>query len=179
MIRAKTLQDLFKRYRRPGDLVFAVLFLAFSLFLMWNLRSQTTWAGGTKLFAQPAFWPYAAVYTMTGFSALHLISALVSPRLDGRWSEVGFWLRSLEYAAWFLAYVWLVPRLGYLPATLVFTIALALRLGYRSPSMLLAAGGAGLAIVVVFKTLLQVKVPGGQAYEMLPDTLRAFMLTYF
>ena len=29
MSRARTLQDLFKRYRRPGDLVFAILFLIF------------------------------------------------------------------------------------------------------------------------------------------------------
>ena len=33
MSRARTLQDLFKRYRRPGDLVFAILFLVFSIWL--------------------------------------------------------------------------------------------------------------------------------------------------
>lgn len=179
MIHAKTLQDLFKRYRRPGDLVFAVIFLVFCLFLLVNLRAQTTWAGGTKLFAQPAFWPYVAVFSMTGFGVLHLIGSLVSPKLGGRWIEVTFWLRSTEYAGWFLAYVLLVPRLGYLPATLVFTFALALRLGYRSRAALLSATGVGLAVVVVFKTFLQVKVPGGEMYELLPGAMRSFMLIYF
>ncbi len=178
MIRAKTLQDLFKRYRRPGDLVFALLFLLFSVFLALSLDKQTAWATGTRFLAQPAFWSYAAVFTMVTFGLLHLISSLWSPRLEGRWREIGFWLRSLEYAGWFMAYVFLVPRLGYLPSTLLFCVGLAVRVGYGRPRYLLAAGTVALAIVVVFKSLLQVKVPGGQIYEHLPDTLRAFMLTY-
>lgn len=178
MKRARTLQDLFKRYRRPGDLVFAVAFLAFSLFLLSNLNAQAKWGSG-KLLAQPAFWPHLAVWLMVGFSILHLIGSLVSPKLDGRWLEVAFWIRSIEYAAWFLGYVLLVPWLGYLPSTLVFTVSLAFRLGYRRPAMLTIAAGVGLSVVIVFKTLLQVKVPGGQAYEVLPDALHAFMLTYF
>lgn len=179
MIKARTLQDLFKRYRRPGDLVFAILFLLFSLFLAINLPGQTTWAGGTKLLAQPAFWPYAAVITMTGFALLHLMSCLVSPALKGRWREVGFWLRSFEFAGWFMAYVAIVPLLGYLPSTILLTVLLALRLGYRASKTLAAAALFGVAVVVLFKSLLQVKVPGGQLYEQLPGALRSFMLTYF
>lgn len=178
MIRAKTLQDLFKRYRRPGDLVFAVAFLGFSLFLALNLGGQAKWGNG-KLFAQPAFWPHLAVWMMVGFGGLHLIGSLVSPKLDGRWTEVAFWVRSLEFAGWFLAYVLLVPRLGYLPSTLLFMTVLTFRLGYRRPVMLVGAAGVGLSIVLVFKTFLQVKVPGGQIYELLPDALRSFMLTNF
>ena len=36
-----------------------------------------------------------------------------------------------------------------------------------------------IAVVVIFKTLLQVKVPGGAIYELLPTALRSFFLTYF
>ena len=179
MIKARTLQDLFKRYRRPGDLFYSCLCLAVSLILLFNLSSQTTWASGTKLLAQPAFWPYAAVIAMTLFSALHLISSLVSVKLEGRWAEVGFWLRSVEYAGWFMIYVIAVPQLGYLPATIVFAVALTLRLGYRGWRNLGAAALFGVVVVVIFKSFLQVKVPGGAAYEWLPDGLRAFMLTYF
>lgn len=179
MIKAKTLQDLFKRYRRPGDLVFSVVFLVFSLFLAINLQGQTTWASGTKLFAQPAFWPYAAVLTMVLFASLHLLSSLASPVIPGRWQEVGFWLRSIEYAVWFMVYVALVPWLGYLPATILFAIVLTIRLGYRGAKYWLAAAVFGFVVVVVFKSFLQVKVPGGALYEALPDGLRAFMLTYF
>ena len=179
MIRARTLQDLFKRYRRPGDLVFGTAFFAFSLFLLATIDGQVTWGGGKSVFAQPAFAPWVAVVSMVVFSGLHLISGLVSPRLEGRWTEVGFWLRALEYVAWFLAYVLVVPRIGYLAATLIFTTSLTLRLGYRSPKMLASAALFGLAVVVLFKTFLQVKVPGGAVYELLPGGLRSFMLTYF
>lgn len=179
MIKAKTLQDLFKRYRRPGDLVFSIICLLFSLFLAANLSTETTWANNTKLFAQPAFWPYAAVTTMVIFSGLHLISALVSPALDGRWTEIAFWIRSVEFAGWFMIYVIAVPQLGYLPTTVLFAIALTLRLGYRSARYMAAATIFGVSVVVVFKAFLQVKVPGGAIYEFLPTSLRAFMLTYF
>lgn len=179
MIRAKTLQDLFKRYRRPGDLYFSVAFLLFSVLLLISLPSQNTWASNTKLFAQPAFWPYAAVSSMVFFATLHLISAVVSPALQGRWTEIWFWLRSVEYAGWFMVYVLAVPQLGYLPSTILFAVILTFRLGYRNAKMLLSAAIFGCAVVLIFKTFLQVKVPGGALYEFLPTTLRSFMLTYF
>ncbi len=179
MTHIKTLQDLFKRYRRPGDLVFAVLFLLFALFLLINLDGQTTWVNRTKLAAQPAFWPTVSVWLMTIFAALHLFGSVVSPRIEGRWTEVIFWLRSLEYVGWFLIYVLLAPIGGYLLSTVAFATLLAFRLGYRTPKTLAAAAASGFVIVLVFKTFLQVKVPGGQIYESLPDGLRAFMLTYF
>ncbi|WP_299026391.1 tripartite tricarboxylate transporter TctB family protein [uncultured Sulfitobacter sp.] len=179
MKKVKTLQDLFKRYRRPGDLVFSVMFLLFSIALLFSLPTQNTWVGNTKLFSQPAFWPYAAVITMAVFSALHLVSSLVSPALDGRWREVWFWIRSIEFAGWFMAYVIAVPQLGYLPATVLVAVTLTWRLGYRSAKMLLLAAGFGCAVVLIFKTFLQVKVPGGALYELLPTALRSFMLTYF
>lgn len=179
MAHIKTLQELFQRYRRPGDLVFAVVFLLFALFLLANLGEQTQWTKRTKLFAQPAFWPAVSLFGMVLFAALHWLSSMLSPRIDGRWREVGFWLRSLEYAVWFMAYVLLVPRLGYLPSTIIFTILLALRGGVRTWKGIGGAALTGVVIVLVFKTFLQVKVPGGQVYEALPDGLRAFMLTYF
>ena len=179
MIKAKTLQDLFKRYRRPGDLYFSVAFLLFSLLLLVSLPGQNTWVGKTKLFAQPAFWPYAAVSSMVFFASLHLISALVSPALDGRWKEIWFWFKSVEYAGWFMIYVMIVPQLGYLPSTVVFAVVLTFRLGYRSAKMLLSAAVFGCVVVIIFKTFLQVKVPGGALYELLPNGLRSFMLTYF
>jgi hypothetical protein len=179
MIRAKTLQDLFKRYRRPGDLVFSVLFLLFSVFLLLNLQTETTWNSRDKLFAQPAFWPYVSVGVMILFAVLHLISGLVSPVVPGRWKEVTFWLLSLEFAGWFMIYVIFVPQLGYLPATILFAVMLSLRLGYRTKMMLGAAVLFSVTVVVIFKSLLQVKVPGGLIYEYLPTALRSFMLTYF
>lgn len=174
-----TMQSLFKRYRRPGDIVFALVFLAFSIWLLSQLDAQTTWKAGGKLAAQAPFWPTIAVYGMVFFALLHAIGSWLSPRIVGRWLEVGFWIRSLEYAAWFMAYVFLVPKLGYLFVTMALCFVLALRVGYRSRKMLVASVISGLAVVLIFKTFLQVKVPGGQIYEYLPTALRSFMLTYF
>ncbi len=174
-----TLQELFKRYRRPGDIVFALAFLVFSVWLLSQLSAQTTWKPGAKLAAQAPFWPAISVGGMVFFAALHALSSSLSARIPGRWTEVGLWCRSIEYAAWFMAYVFLVPVLGYLLVTILLCFLLSLRVGYRSRAMLGASVVAGVSVVVLFKSLLQVKVPGGQIYEYLPSAARSFMLTYF
>lgn len=179
MLRFKTLQDMFKRYRRPGDLVFAVVFLAFSLLLLSQLGEQTVWKKGTRLFAQPSFWPAASLVAMAVFAAFHWLGSAVSPRIDGRWPEIWLWLKSLEYVAWFLVYVALVPVIGYLLATMLFAVLLTVRLGYRSRGWIAVSAGSAVAIVLIFKTFLQVRVPGGLIYEYLPAALRSFMLTNF
>lgn len=179
MTRLKGLQELFKRYRRPGDIVFAWLFFAFSLFLLSQLGTQAPWKSGGKTFTQPAFWPSLSVALMVFFSALHLLSSALSPRILGRWREVLDWIRSIEYAGWFMAYVFVVPQLGYLLTTIIFAILLAVRAGYRQVRVLAGMALMGIVIVVMFKSFLQVKIPGGAIYEMLPTALRSFMLTYF
>lgn len=179
MDRFQTLQQMFKRYRRPGDLVFATVFLLFAIWLASQLQSQTIWANGQHLFAQPRFWPAVGVLGMAGFGVFHFLSSVASDRIPGRWPEVLNWLRALEFVGWFLAYVWLVPWAGYLLATVGFMAVLTLRMGYRDLRMIGAAVGTGVAIVLLFKTFLQVRLPGGQLYHVLPDGLSTFMLTYF
>ena len=41
MVRLRIFQELFQRYRRPGDLIFAFVFLFFALFLLSQLGEQT------------------------------------------------------------------------------------------------------------------------------------------
>ena len=179
MSRVKTLQSLFKRCRRPGDIVFATVFLAISLFLLSQIVDQTAWRNGGKLFAQPRFWPAVALTGMTFFAAFHLLSSMLSDRISGRWQEVWLWITSLEYAGWFIAYAMVVPYVGYLPTTIVFAVALTLRAGYRRTSAIVTAAVAAVVIVVLFKTMLKVNPPSGLMYESLPDGLRQIMLTYF
>lgn len=179
MSRLKTLQTLFKRYRRPGDIVFAWLFLALSVFLLSQIANQTTFRPGNALFAQPRFWPAVSLIGMTVFAALHLLGSALSERIDGRWKEVFLWVSVLEFAAWFVAYAFVVPYLGYLPATILLAVLLVARAGYRSRLMYVSAAGAAVAIVLLFKTFLQVKLPAGEIYQVLPDGLRQIMLTYF
>ena len=179
MSRVKTLQALFQRYRRPGDIVFAWLVLGFSLFLLAQIFAQTAYKPNGKLFAQPRFWPAVSLLGMSGFALFHLIGSLLSERIQGRWREVLLWISSLEYAAWFILYAVLVPWAGYLPSTVLFSVLLVLRAGYRSKTALISAAVSAVVIVVLFKTFLQVKLPAGQIYELLPDGLRQIMLTYF
>ncbi len=174
-----TLQALFKRYRRPGDIVFALAFLMLSLWLLSQLDTQTTWKKGGKLAAQAPFWPTVSVAGMVFFATMHALGSFLSARIPGRWTEVGMWFKSVEFALWFMAYVVCVPIIGYLLSTMIVCFFLAYRSGYRSRAMLTASVSAGIFVVVIFKSLLQVKVPGGQIYEYLPGTLRSFMLTYF
>ena len=179
MSRVKTLQTLFKRYRRPGDLVFAFVVLVFSLFLLSQLFDQTGYKSSGKLVAQPRFWPAVSLIGMTLFAALHLLGSAMSERIEGRWKEVLLWISSLEYAAWFIGYAALVPIAGYLPTTVIFAVLLTFRVGFRSRTVLLSAAGSAIVIVVLFKSFLQVKLPAGQYYDLLPDGLRQIMLNYF
>ncbi len=179
MSRAKTLQSLFKRYRRPGDLVFAWFILALSVFLLTQIFQQTDFKNSGKLVAQPRFWPAVSLIGMTGFAALHLFGSALSERIEGRWKEVLLWGSAFEYAGWFIAYAMSVPIIGYLPATLIVAVALTLRAGFRSRTAFISAASAALFIVLLFKTFLQVKLPSGQIYEALPDGLRQIMLNYF
>ncbi len=179
MSRVKTLQSLFKRYRRPGDIVFAWIALVVSVFLLSQLMDQTTWRKGGKLFAQPRFWPAVSLGGMAFFAAFHLLGSALSERIHGRWQEVSLWITSLEYAGWFIGYALVVPYAGYLPSTIIFAVALALRAGYRTVSTLGVAVVSAVVIVLLFKTFLKVNLPSGLIYERLPDGLRQIMLTYF
>jgi hypothetical protein len=179
MDKSKGFITLFKRDRRCGDLVFAVLFLFLAIFLLTQLGEETKWVKRTKLFAQPAFWPTVSLIGMAFFAFLHFLGSVCSKRIPGRMVEVFVWIRSIEYALWFLIYVWTVPIIGYLLSTLLFIGLLNFRLGYRDPKVILSALATGFAVVVVFKSFLQVKIPGGQIYEYLPNALRNFMLLNF
>lgn len=179
MTRVKTLQELFKRYRRPGDKVFAFAFFMFALFLLTQLPHETEWVEKrTKWYGQPMLWSAIGVIGMAAFSLLHLISTWISPKIPGRWKEVGFWLQSLEFVAYFLIYVAIVPQLGYLPTTVAFCLFLALRAGFYRIDMLLYAVAFASITALFFRGFLQVKIPAGAAYEYLPEPLRGIALVY-
>ncbi|WP_106751593.1 tripartite tricarboxylate transporter TctB family protein [Pannonibacter carbonis] len=170
---------VFPTARRPGELLFAMLFLGLSVLLLAQIGWQTTWLPGKGLAAQPRTWPFVGLAGMVLFGTLHLIATNRVRRTPGRWQEAMLWLRSLEFVAWYLVYVFSVPYLGYLPATLVFCLSLTWRCGYRSRVALFAAAGFGLGVVFFFRTLLSVKIPGGALYDALPAPLDIFFLTYF
>ena len=163
----------------PGELLFVGLFLLFAVFLLVRMPDQVQWFKRTKWSAQPALWPAIGVIGMAVFSGLHFITRYRADDLRRELVEAAVWLRSIEFVGWFMLYVWSVPRIGYLPATLIVAPLLAYRLGYRTTKPLLAAAATGFVVVLVFKTFLSVKIPGGAIYEYLPTALRSFMILNF
>lgn len=170
---------VFPHGRRPGELLFAILFLAMGVALLSLITHQTVWLPGRGLAAQPRTWPVIGLGGMVLFGTLHLWSRSRDARTPGRWREAWRWASALEYVAYYLAYVYAVPRIGYLSATIVFCVFLAWRAGYRAGRTFLAAALFGLAVVLLFKTTLNVKIPGGAIYEYLPAGGRNLMLRYF
>lgn len=158
--------------------MFAVLIVLASVYLLTQLSVETKYSSGKQLFAQPRFWPGVAVVGMLFFGVGHLLSVMRSKQ-EGTLIELVVWFSALEYLAWFMVYVVAVPYLGYLPGTLLLTGLLALRQGYRTKKYLLIAALMGVSIVLIFKTGLSVKIPGGELYDYLPDNIRNFMIVNF
>ncbi len=166
-----------ERSATRADFYFAVFFFLVTVTLLSQLGNQTTWFEGSRVISQPRFWPAIGIFGMTLFSGVYLLTTIVSVRHKDD-AEVVFWAKSLEYALWFMAYVYAVPIIGYLFTTLIFVYALSFRAGYRERTILIMAGVMGVFIVVVFKGFLSVKIPGGQLYEIFPEALRNFMILY-
>lgn len=94
--------------------------------------------------------------------------------------EFAKYFAALEYVLYFIAYTIVVPIFGYLLSTVILGSFLTFRLGYRSWVWILRSLATSLAIVLVFRTLLQIKTPGSiWLYDQLPSAIRSFMLTYF
>lgn len=163
--------------RHAGSLIFAIVFLVLSVGLLAQIDSQTAWSSRHALTSQPRFWPAVGLAMMVVFGALHLWASRRDSWQDSG-TEVWTWLRGLEFAGWFLGYVFLVPVLGYLPASVLVAVALTLRVGFRGGRWLAISVALAVGIVVLFRAVLRVHVPGGQLYHMLPERLSNFMLTW-
>ncbi len=181
-------QKHFENRRQPGDSLFATIVFVLTVFLLSQLGTQTKWIEGTKLLAQPRFWPALSLILMLLFAAGYLYFSLRdvvrknADSLDDKlWQpgEVLNWLRTLEYAVYFLIYVSAVPKLGYLISTLVFILLLTFRAGYRERRFAGWSLVVGLLVVILFKSLLQVKLPAGEIYDLLPEAIGGIMIRYF
>lgn len=166
--------------RQRGELPYALAMLAFSLVMLSFLGDQAKWfAKGVKSYAQPALWPAIGLSGMAFFSALHVLACLRARRPDTEWREMLIWLRAFEFVLWYLAYAWLTPWLGYMLASLFIMVALVWRVGLRDRASLGWAAAFAIGMVLVFKTGLSVKIPGGALYDLFPDRIRIFLSLNF
>lgn len=102
-------------------------------------------------------------------------------QMPWRWQyEMGQWMRALEYIGYFILYTLSVPLLGYLVSTIAMGSFLTARLGYRGWRWGMIAVASSLAIVVLFRSVLQIKTPVNiWLYNQLPDGLSSFFKTWF
>ncbi len=173
------LSDLQTRTRSAGQFLFVAGALIGAIILGSQITGQTQWTDNAKSFAgQPRFWPAVSIISMVVGLGLHLYWL---PRRRPRradWVEARRWLEPVEYAGWFMAYVFLVPWIGFLPMSIALACALTWRLGYKSRKSLLLAALFAVATVFIFKGLLGVKIPGAAIYEFLPIGLRNLFILY-
>lgn len=119
---------------------------------LWNLRASWKETAWRKRFLLPT----SAYYELTKYVA------------------------ALEYVAYFIGYTLIVPVIGYLVSTLLLGTFLTWRLGYRTKAWIATGFVSSFAVVIAFRTMLQIKTPVSiWLYDQLPSATRAFMLTYF
>jgi len=174
-------QDPFVVRQRTGTVAFALGLSLFALLLLVLIGDQTKYIKGVKFIAQPRFWPGLALIGFAAFSIAYFYSSHNPARRDKTEvlrRELFTWLRPVEYTLYFMLYVFSVAKIGYLFATLIFCPLLVLRAGYRGKRWMLSALGFGLVVVLFFKSFLNIKIPGGELYELFPDALRNFMILY-
>jgi len=164
---------------RSGDFLFALIFFLISATLISQFPEQIKWFKKTKLTSQPALWSAIGLLGMTCFGLVHFILKFRTTNLKPELDEGIAWIKSLEYAGWFLIYVIVVPIIGYLLATIIVAPCLTYRIGYRDKKMVAYSILTGFSIVLIFKTFLEVKIPGGAIYEFLPNAMRTFMILNF
>lgn len=116
----------------------------------------------------PAFYPRVVLWALLGLSVLLLASGLRAGRPAVR-ADLGAWVarHRLVLAAFvlFALYAFAMPRLGYLLATALFTVAMQWLLGRRGARRLPGVAGVavGTAVVtwIVFERYLYVLLPRG------------------
>lgn len=157
-----------------------------SAFLLYSIPHETQWFKGMAFTKQPRFWPSMCIIGLSLFAFAHGLSVWLkassldeNDKVGAEIGEIKHWFRPLEFVVYFLIYVMAVPWLGYLLATLAYFLLMTLRMGYRKKSMLWISAATALSIVVLFKTLLQVKISSGAWYHLLPDSWATFMIINF
>ena len=141
--------------------------------------TELKWKKGASFHLQPGFWSIIALSGMAMFALVQLAQPpwkFSKPAYFDWWLWLRTWFGPIEFVAYFLIYVYLVPWLGYLPSTLLVFPLLVLRAGYRGRKYLFLSWLVGLVIVILFKSLLQVKIPGGELYSLFPDAIRNFLI---
>lgn len=148
-------------HRRPGELVFALLIVVFSVGALWQSYSISGFSGKTT----PGVFPMIASGVMVISGVVVLMSATQLPAppegAPGFLAEI-LTLRHMVVIGLVLAYVLLMPLIGFVASSAVFLFCSFQFLWRKNPLLMLALTGVTLAIIyVVFREVFQVVLPQG------------------
>jgi len=160
---------------------FALLLTTVSILLLSMIGDQVKYFSSKPFYKQPGLWTGIGLVGMVFFSSLYTFTlwrskSLLAKSKQSLLEELWLWVRSAEYLFWFMVYVLAVPVIGYLIATVLFGLLLTCRVGYNAQKIYISITLTTVAIVVIFKSLLLVKIPGGLVYEYFPDAIRNFLI---
>ena len=187
-------ENLFAFKRGRGDLIFSLLMLAFVAFLLWNFNTESGWDNRKipqkrvgKILKQSWVGPMICMAILVPAALINVWQSYKKWQRDTRQLvpnriryELVQWLRSLEFIVYFLGYTFVITYFGYLLSTVVFALFLTYRLGYRGWRWAGKTLATALAIVLLFRTILQIKTPINiWLYDQLPLSLENFMKVYF
>lgn len=169
------------RKRQAAKMFFALLLTIVSILLLSMIGDQVKYFSSKPFYKQPGLWTGIGLIGMVFFSSLYTLElwrskSLLAKSKQSLLDELWLWVRSAEYLFWFMVYVLAVPLIGYLSATVLFGLLLTFRVGYNSQKIYISITLTTVAIVVIFKSLLLVKIPGGLVYEYFPDAIRNFLI---
>ena len=148
-------------HRRPGELVFALLIVVFSVAALWQSYSISGFSGKTT----PGVFPLIASCVMVISGVVVLMSATQLPAppegAPGFLAEI-LTLRHMVVIGLVLAYVLLMPLIGFVASSAVFLFCSFQFLWRKNPLLMLALTGVTLVIIyVVFREVFQVVLPQG------------------
>ncbi|MEW6244384.1 MAG: tripartite tricarboxylate transporter TctB family protein [Bacillota bacterium] len=164
----KLLDNILEKCRPHGDLLVALaLLLAFALLRIFSKTLiATAIRKGQWIYHGPEFWPNTILTFGLLLCAILVVSLLRKPPMKNWEAEPKATsrelIRMLKVAVFLVAYAFAIPRIGFIPSTIVSGIFYLLALGERRP--LIVAGlplTVTLLILVIFTRILVVPLPRG------------------
>lgn len=151
--------------RRPGELVFALIILVFSVAAFWQSYEISGFAGKTT----PGVFPMLASGTLVVSGLLILLSAIKAPAPDTSNDSVAkqffrevFSLHHIVLIALVLGYLFLMPWLGFVASSGLFLLIAFQFLWRKNVFVTLLLTAVSLAtIYVIFREVFQVVLPQG------------------
>ena len=187
-------ENLFEFKRVTGDLTLSIIFLILVSFLLISFNTESGWDGRElsqkrvgKILKQQWVGPLICMVILVPAAIYNLYQSTIQLNINKRLRmpsrikyELFQWLKSLEFIVYFLIYTNIITIFGYLISTVIFAIFLTTRLGYRSLKWILRSTIAAFIIVIIFRSILQIKTPVNiWLYKYLPQNFEVFMKIYF